>query len=443
MARNRAWMLASMVILALSGLSQSALAQYVSYFSHGDQPAGVTRAGGPVWGSAMAVPAGYYPNQLAGHAMPEPMAQAGFEDGSPYEDFGDGSLGYDNCDACESCGGGGCSSCAMGGAFGGPYEDGACGPRWYDISAEFYFLTRDNAGRNIDFASDGIDGPRVLSSGDLEYQEEPGYRVTARYDLGAASNLEAGYLGGFFWRSTAQATSGINDLYSVMSDFGLTPPTGFVETDQTYLQRLTYDTQLDSAEFNYRHQWVSPGLRLQGSWLVGFRYTLLDESFGYETYADAHTDQVNGGPRGPGFMNYHTGATNNLFGVQVGGDAYGCLLPGLTVGGELKAGGYVNHARQHTNITATSVVGSLEEDARSDDIAMIAEAGLIAVYQVAPGWSFRAGYQFIYFDGVALASENFNSNAEFLGGATPRVVTINENGAAFFHGYTAGVEWLW
>jgi hypothetical protein len=76
-----------------------------------------------------------------------------------------------------------------------------------------------------------------------------------------------------------------------------------------------------------------------------------------------------------------------------------------------------------------------------DTVAFLAELNLLGVYRFNENFSVRAGYQFLYVDGVALATENFNSGAPFVGGA--RNVAINHSGAIFYHGATGGFEWMW
>ena len=171
--------------------------------------------------------------------------------------------GAEYCDECLAGRQDGCGSCG-GGAF-GPYEDNTCGPRWFDVSAEFVFLQREGLSRYIEYSRDGLLGSAVLDTDDLVFHEEPGLRVTGRLDIGAASNIEVSYLGTFNWSTSAQATSGTDNLYSIMRDFGVTPPGGFVETDQGSLHSLEYNSQLDSGELSFRRHWVSPSLRLQGS----------------------------------------------------------------------------------------------------------------------------------------------------------------------------------
>ncbi len=425
------------IVVTLLAASQAS-AQYVSFYpTAGDSTEGYPLQGYAVGAGALGPNYQIHPAQYANAAG---MSQG--YGGSPYEAAiqGDGGYGSGG-ELCEEClqehyGGGRRSS--------GPYQDCACGPRWFNVSVEGLYWKREDVSRLQNFTSDGVAGPIILSTNDLDFDYEPGFRAIARYDVGPSSNIEGSYTGVFNWSTAAQVTDGTNDnQYSILSEYGIDPAGGYPETDAADLQRLEYSTNLNSVDISWRHHWMAPNMRLQGSWLVGARYTNLEETFRYITVADNHNDPLNGGaPRGPGFMTYRTITHNNLIGFQTGGDLYACVLPGLVFGGDVKVGVYGNRAEQDTSILATSINPAQREEATSTEVALIAEGGASIVYQLSPGWSLRAGYSFLFMDGVALAPENFNGAAPFAGGPA-RPITINSNGNVLYHGPTAGLEWMW
>jgi hypothetical protein len=227
-------------------------------------------------------------------------------------------------------------------------------------------------------------------------------------------------------------------LFSVFSDFGTFPVAGqgFTETDQAALAAIAYSSSFDNLELNFRQRWQGYGCKLQGSYLAGVRYFQLDEDFVFITQA----------PLNNGSMDYNVGTSNEMVGLQLGGDIWACLIPGLSVGAEGKAGIYHNAARQSTLLNATTVVPPLVEDVSDADVAFIGEAGLMANWRVTQSWTARIGYQFLYVAGVALAPENFNSTPPFLVPAftnPPRTATIETGGDVFYHGFTAGFEYMW
>ncbi|OHB75715.1 MAG: hypothetical protein A2W31_09895 [Planctomycetes bacterium RBG_16_64_10] len=336
----------------------------------------------------------------------------------------------------------GCPSCG-----GGPYQDGTCAVHWFDVYADFLYLKREDVARTVDFTSDGIQGPIVLSTDSLGFDEEPGFRLTGTWQISASSHLEATYLGTFNWHSNAVATSNTNNLYSVLSDFGTLPPDGWLQTDQAAQHWLDYSSDLHNIELNWRQHWVGPNYWFQGSFMMGVRYVRLREDLSYLTQVNAHVDP-NPPPvapelRGPASMNYQVGTRNHLVGFQLGSDLFACVLPGLMLGGDLKAGIYGNHARQKTTVDATDLVPDLFESASDDEAALVAEGSVMVLYQFRPWLSLRGGYELLYLDGVALAPENFNAVAPFPPLNASRSVQINVNGDAFYHGLTAGLEWLW
>ncbi len=397
----------------------------------------------------------------AGYTVPDMMTQSVLSGdpaayGHVYGGLADATGGYGSeadCGdsaGCSSCGPMDVGPCDASGAcplVGGPYGDGTCAPHWFDVYAEYMYMKREEISRFVPFASDDISGPIVLSTDDLQFDEESGFRVTGTYQVAANAHLEASYFGTFFWSSAAEAPSASNNLYSVLSNFGTQPPGGFLQTDQAALQSIDYQSELNSVELNWRHHWMSSNYWFHGSWLAGARYVRLEEEFRYMTVVNAHDDPltppVDPNERGPADMNYRVATTNDLVGFQLGSDIFMCMLPGLVVGAELKAGVYGNMADQDTAITATNLNPPVAEALADQDVAFVGEAGVMAIYQLFPWLSLRGGYQLLYLDGIALAPENFNTVAPFPPFSSNRTVFLNDNGDAFYHGFTAGLECLW
>ena len=321
-----------------------------------------------------------------------------------------------------------------------PYsEGGLAAPRWFDIRAEAVNFRREHISRRVDYSSNGLNGDIVLSTENLTFDPQWGYRLVAALQVGAGSNLEFNYLGGANWSSRATYQSDTNGLFSSLSNFGLDPFLGFGETDNAHWHSIAYSSNFNSYELNLRRRWQGRSDRLQGSWLGGLRYFQLTEDFDYKTRSAVPT---------PGaYMDYSVGTNNSLTGFQIGGDAWLALLPGMHIGSELKAGVFGNHANQITRIYASSIANGLMERTKSDDVALIAEWSFAMTYRINYHWTVRAGYDLLYLDGVALATENFNSGPPQLTTQSPvvrdRVPFFNDNGSAFYHGWTFGAEWLW
>jgi hypothetical protein len=209
-----------------------------------------------------------------------------------------------------------------------PYAGGGLGAqRWYDASITWVSLKRDAIGEDVVFATDGIDGVPVLGTDQLTFSDRSGFRASFAMQLGAGNNIETTYMGTFNWASQSVATSATNDLFSIYSDFGLNPPPfGFAETDRAALASIGYSSGFDTIELNYRQRWVSPNVRIQGSWLGGVRYMYLKEDFQYITAS----------PLNVAAQETLVSTMNSMTGAQIGGDLWICIMPGLHIGGFAK-----------------------------------------------------------------------------------------------------------
>ncbi len=227
------------------------------------------------------------------------------------------------------------------------------------------------------------------------------------------------------------------------ADLVPTRSNGFDDTDRSILQSLSYDSAIHNAELNFRRRWVAPSRWVQGSWLAGVRYFDLDEEMSYQTVGLVN----NGINLTPRFFNLDTQARNQLTGFQVGSDGWITVVPGFMLGAEGKFGVYGNHAEVDSTILANSVAQARE--ARSDgETAYLSELILSAVYRVSYSWSFRASYNNLRVDNVALAPRNFNtaglgSNGAgvVFGGNRPTFIDVD--GIAKYSGFTLGAEYLW
>jgi hypothetical protein len=370
------------------------------------------------------------------------------------EEGGYGGEGGGNCNLCD---GAGCPHCVGGPNVGrrhsglfhdlfgwlGPYPDGGCAaPRWYDFSLEYMYLEREQTvADGFDLTSDGIAGPIVLSTDDLEFDASHSFRFSAMIQAGAGSNWEFNYFGLHFFDSQASVVDPTNSLFSVFSAFGTAPPGGFEGTDESDFQQVGYSSDFDNFELNFRQRWSAANCRYQGSWLAGVRYFKLDEDFSLLTEADTF-----GGLPGPRqSIAFLTDVNNSLTGAQIGGDMWVCIIPGIRVGGELKGGVYGNHANSNNTITTSVGPTTFSESLVENDVAFIGEANLQALYRISYNWTLKFGYTMMYVDGVALAPDNFNTVPPAVLFPTPdaRVASINTNSEVFYHGFTAGVEFLW
>lgn len=485
-----AWTL-SVLTLALTLAASTSLAQG----PYGPTPAyptgypagpGLGGPGMPGMGGPMAMPMYGGPGMMPGGAMPPPGmmpggpgmmptgfvptpdAFGGYGAMSPSHIEGmmpmDGGMGG----ACPHCGGMGCDMCGggrghglcnglLGDCFGlvAPYPDGGCAAvRWFDIAVDGMYLTRDNSFNDVIFATFGAAGVNgvALRTGQLDLDQfEGGFKFIGQTQVGPASSLEFTYFGLFFWEDSAEARRlgplATDGLFSVFSDFGTNPPGGFAETDNADLQTLSYTSTFDNFELNFRQRWMAPNCRYQGSWLWGARYFYLEEDFAYTSLSTVGL--LPGDP--PRRMRATADTNNSLTGLQIGGDLWICILPGLRAGVEAKAGVYYNHMNVDNVITVNTLpinppVNPFTEEQIEGDVAFVGDANFLITYRVNYNWTLRGGMQAMFVDGVALAPDNFNTEppaGPFGPLATGRVPFVDDDGNIFYWGFTAGAEYMW
>ena len=219
------------------------------------------------------------------------------------------------------------------------------GPHYFDLRVEAVYLERDETfGQNIDFTIFNLGGPIVLSSSQLEYDEEPGFRVLGRFDLGPLSVLEFGYMGIYDFESSASFTdpNPVDPITGPVICFRCFPSSARIrrpspvaggpmpETERSIFHSISIDSDLQTAEMSYRRYWVGFIPRVSGTLLAGFRYTRLREDFLFRTIGEAAAD-------------YDLRADNDLAGFQTGGDVWIGLMQGVRIGAEGKVGIYNNH----------------------------------------------------------------------------------------------------
>jgi len=324
-----------------------------------------------------------------------------------------------------------------------PYgEGGIATQRWFDISAETIFLSRTNGGANFNTTSLGANSNNfVLGTDNVPLDElRAGLGLQANIQVGAGSNLEVVYFGLNKWENNATATSTSPNLFSFLSNFGTLPTNGFDDPDRSFRHTLSYSSTLNNGEINFRRRWAEPAGFFQGSFLTGVRYLDMDEQASFTARGENNNTGSNNGLR---FLNYTTNTQNSLVGMQVGADLWYNVMPGVKIGVEGKTGMYNNRAHQNTAISANSLSNSMFEEVLSNRLAYITQIAPQVSYRLNHSWAVRSSYQFMYIDGVALATENFNAvpPTQLLNvGRSPR---IESDAEIVLQGFSVGAEYTW
>jgi hypothetical protein len=314
------------------------------------------------------------------------------------------------------------------GCYGMPDQSG---PHYFDISAAAVFLRGEELFDGAPaFASVGVglDAPRLLTpSGGGDY--EPGWKIAARYDLGPLSLFEATYMGLYDISSSGEARS--LDVTNPPSNFQLFSPFSNYGTgtlipgvDFASVVRLDYESDLQSTELSYRRYWVDKHPRITGTFLLGFRYLRLTEDFTYDTFALA------------GDSSRLWSSENDLLGAQIGGDGWFTLLQGLRLGGEVKVGLYNNHYVFTNAGNLPDVADNFHGTSKGDQVAFAAEGSVSLVIDILPSISLRGDYQVLYINSLATAGGNIDTANYFS-------TAIQTQSDALYHGFNAGLEYIW
>lgn len=363
---------------------------------------------------------------------------------------GPGACAGGNC-AAGGCLNGGCCSgllgfgllgceqyCGFGRGIGNPWDmsayGGICSPRRFDVLVEATIFSLESNTRGLDFTSQGGANNFVLGADDIDYSHQGGVRISAMRTLTPGTELEFSFLGTGNWSGSA-GVNGNADLFSPFSDFGIDPVDGWAETDESDFHQLGSSNSFNSFELNLRRPWTSANCWWQGAWWAGLRYVRVDD------------DAILVNQGGDGSLNYGVGANNDLWGAQLGGDLALRMTQRLTLSGFAEVGVYGNRASQESVLDLNNGAAIIREEAVSRRGSMVTEGGLVGTFQVTPKIAFRAGYQVVFIDGIALGSDNFNFDtglgANFPAALAGRSTGVADNGSVLYHGATAGFDWRW
>jgi len=297
----------------------------------------------------------------------------------------------------------------IGGALAEYCAPGCCGPRW-SFAAEAIALQRSPTRSQSLFLSSRSTA-ELLNSKDFNFPVAFGPKVSAiRHGVfGSDFDIEVGYfqVDGFevntYVPGNSRMVIDINDT--------------FLSTNSS----VRYASALYCGEVNVRWQWFD--------WLTllsGFRMGELNEQ-----YNASGTGTFTSNP-----LSLDVNAYNHLYGYQVGAEGevfnLGC---GLQIKGLCKAGIFGNFAGQNIRSVET---GASDESlsAVSERVSFLGEVGLVATYAITQRLAFRASYQAMWLEGVALAPEQIDTS-----NFTAGTAKVNLDGGVFYHGGGLGFEY--
>ena len=282
----------------------------------------------------------------------------------------------------------------------------SCGPKWY-ARVDALWLERDDP-RETGIAQN-LNTDELLTNVNDGFEQELGARVVVAQELGCGRELEFVYFGLHDHQTEAlspfdsRSWDGVPEFNQVPGNGG-----GFAQADQ-YGWR--YESEIHNVEINCRKR-CGYGL----TWLLGFRYINLKESFGVAAFEAVEGDA------------FHQSLTeNSLYGFQAGADwTYQCSCR-FSVDAMARGGLYANDYQVANGLINSD--GSMRgSNLGGKQVAGVFEAGAHVRWNLKRGWSVRGGYNFLWIEGVTLAAEQFNYDV------------ATEEGSVFYHGPSIGVE---
>jgi len=300
---------------------------------------------------------------------------------------------------------------------------------------------------SVPFDLTSIGGPAAFNSNQFQQGLSAGAKLSLIYRGNSGYGVELSY----FNISNQSATKVIGPD-SPVDWLVMKAPGTFWQTQDFPYQGMAWSaaTNLYSAEANGRFD-----LSGRMAVLTGFRWFQLNDNLvgtltppdvtaptwkkaPFPGYTLFQVEQLPpDGPAGNYPPFWSTGATNNLFGVQIGADGKILELGRFSLDGLIKIGLFDNNADQLTGVSLEKVV--YPSQAATNHAAFVSDAALQLKYQLVDGLALKLGYEALWFAGVALAPGQIQETA-----TTPSNVTargVNDRSTVFFQGATAGLEY--
>jgi hypothetical protein len=281
-------------------------------------------------------------------------------------------------------------------------------PRWY-LRGEAVWLFRDAPNirnlttyDNASKSSDPLNNRVLLDTDDLPFGLAPGMRITVGHYLTDRTAIEGAYYGANNWdehTGTPQfpSANGQGPLSAYWGTGGGPFSTSaFTNSNQQF---ASYESSFDSAEINIR-QWFLPSL----SGLVGFRYINVADQFQLTATNNASNDDA-------GQVGYYrTWTNNNMIGLQAGADfTHDLYMRWLFFSIEAKTGAFMNFADQKNLLFNTDTTYD-QRSSRETQFTTMFDLSVALTALVSDHVTLRGGYTFLFLDGVALATDQLDTN---------------------------------
>lgn len=315
-------------------------------------------------------------------------------------------------------------------------------PAWY-VDTEAIALRRTVLDR-IDVGSLGTMPGHliVLDRDDLDQPFQAGPKLLIGHTFADTPyQIEFSYFQVGDWDATTgvrnfspNGVGSTGNLFSPFTFFGNPAPVAGVDYDN--LIRIHETSHLDNEELNWKHAICLPTNCLALTFLVGARHMSINESFDYFSTSDVSTTP--GGSSAA--VSSRTG--NDLWGAQIGGTADLYTSQCSWIRFECKGALCNNSAYrdlQSTLINGAATNATVQPRLDETGTAYVADFGITVFWRPLPHLTSRIGYQALWVDGLALASQNYRMDPTL----TLPPVAMNRKGSELYQGPFAGVEFSW
>jgi hypothetical protein len=254
-------------------------------------------------------------------------------------------------------------------------------------------------------------GPGVIADGgDFGFGWDPGVDVLLGYRTSSGTAWEARYF--------ADDNAGADPInYGAVGNVRIGSFSNFGATNLTATR---YYTTLHSSELNYVRE-VNP----RCDFLLGFRWIEVEDDVNFNIVFPAFN------------ADYNFNENNHLYGAQVGTKLNMWELNSpLTLLGIIKAGIYKNFASNDFTLLP-STGGQFDGGLNDSRVAFVGEVNFTAGYQITQSISAYGGYQVLWLDNLALASDALAASTA---ASSQAVIT---DGTLIYNGAVAGVSFVW
>ncbi len=299
------------------------------------------------------------------------------------------------------------------------------------------FLTRGSRFSHQPIVVNAFPGATTtfLSTSNINPDFTPGVQATFGMPIGGGRALELDYFSLFPGNASAVVANSVGG-FMLNGDAG---GNVFQNMDRVAVQ---YTSWINSFALNFPcccgccdvccDECCSPEVRSQSfSWFAGFRYL---------NFGDRLNIAAQGAGQFPGEQGaYRVRTTNNLYGAQLGArmrrtrGRFGWDATG-------QAGIYGNDAQQSQLVTDFPAGSPALRNVSTSKagVAFVGQGNLSGLYALTNVWNLRAGYNVIWIEGLAQATDQLNFNFASSSGNQ-----VNNNGGVFLHGVNIGLEARW